>query len=375
MDGSIFLVDSGNRLTELRRSAYDSEDLLQKLLADHPEMLRAAAGSKGKLLLVRREHGVPDDPSGLGRWSLDHLFIDAEGVPVLVEVKRASDTRIRREVVAQMLDYAANGVAHWSIESIVGSYRATKLSQERDADADLAAFLDNGDADSFWRQVQSNLSSGRIRMLFVADRIPKELRRIVEFLNEQMRFAEVLAIEVEQFLEPNGLRSLVPRLVGATARAEAIKSISAAPEPYVEDNWLASLRARHGSPAYDGAKLAMDWLRQIGARLEPQRSGQSVAAAIRRPDGASVWPFFVRGANATFEISLQNLVKAPAYEAESARAHLLGKIKALSATSLNASQLLTGWPSVKLEELLKEELWNELKLLGQEIKAAIEAKA
>ena len=29
--------------------------------------------------------------------------------PTLVEVKRSSDTRIRREVVGQMLDYAANG--------------------------------------------------------------------------------------------------------------------------------------------------------------------------------------------------------------------------------------------------------------------------
>jgi hypothetical protein len=31
-------------------------------------------------------------------------------VPTLLEVKRSSDTRIRREVVGQMLDYAANGV-------------------------------------------------------------------------------------------------------------------------------------------------------------------------------------------------------------------------------------------------------------------------
>jgi hypothetical protein len=30
------------------------------------------------------------------------------------------------------------------------------------------------------------LQAGRIRMMFVADRVPDELRRIVEFLNEQM---------------------------------------------------------------------------------------------------------------------------------------------------------------------------------------------
>ncbi len=43
-------------------------------------------------------------------WALgiDHLYVDAAGVPVLVEVKRSTDTRLSREVVAQMLDYAAS---------------------------------------------------------------------------------------------------------------------------------------------------------------------------------------------------------------------------------------------------------------------------
>lgn len=38
--------------------------------------------------------------------------------------------------------------------------------------------------------------------------------RLVEFLNEQMRPAEVIAIEVDQFTSTNSLRTLVPRLVG-----------------------------------------------------------------------------------------------------------------------------------------------------------------
>jgi hypothetical protein len=60
-------------------------------------------------LLVTREAGIAL-PGGAGgsRWSLDHLFLDQDGIPTLVEVKRASDPRGRREVVAQMLDYAAS---------------------------------------------------------------------------------------------------------------------------------------------------------------------------------------------------------------------------------------------------------------------------
>lgn len=56
--------------------------------------------------------------AGGNRWSLDHLFLDQDAVPTLVEVKRSDDTRIRREVVGQMLDYAANGVVYWPAERL-----------------------------------------------------------------------------------------------------------------------------------------------------------------------------------------------------------------------------------------------------------------
>jgi hypothetical protein len=184
MKTSIFLIGADAQLTELRQADYGSEEMFQKLLADHPAMLGAAAGTKGKLLLVRREQPVPDRTDGAQRWALDHLFLDRDGVPVLVEVKRATDTRARREVVAQMLDYAANGVAYWPTDRIVEAYRDTAVALGRDPDSELSTFLDGNDPEAFWRQVESNLRSGRIRMLFVADRIPKELARLVEFMNE-----------------------------------------------------------------------------------------------------------------------------------------------------------------------------------------------
>lgn len=38
-----------------------------------------------------------------------------------------------------------------------------------------------------------------MRLLFVADRIPLELRAIVEFLNRQMRQTDVYAVELTQY--------------------------------------------------------------------------------------------------------------------------------------------------------------------------------
>jgi len=111
----MFLL-SGDDLVPMHEQAYDSEDRLQGWLAKYPDLLAGGdqlAGSPRRWLLVKREAGVPDQEAGGSRWSLDHLFIDQEAVPILVEVKRSDDTRIRREVVGQMLDYAANGVVYW----------------------------------------------------------------------------------------------------------------------------------------------------------------------------------------------------------------------------------------------------------------------
>jgi hypothetical protein len=58
-----------------------------------------------RFLLIEQECGVPAREAGADRWSIDHLFIDQDAIPTIVEVKRSSDTRIRREVVGQMLDY------------------------------------------------------------------------------------------------------------------------------------------------------------------------------------------------------------------------------------------------------------------------------
>jgi hypothetical protein len=65
-------------------------------------------------LPISREVGIPIREDGADSLSLDHLFLDQDAVPTLVEVKRSSDTRIRREVVGQMLDDAAHAVAYGS---------------------------------------------------------------------------------------------------------------------------------------------------------------------------------------------------------------------------------------------------------------------
>ena len=108
MSGVIFLVKDNNGLVELHEEPYEIEDHLQGLIAQYPALLsgeQVNTSAPRRWLLIGREVGVPDNESESNRWALDHLFIDQDGIPTLVEVKRREDTRIRREVVGQMLPF------------------------------------------------------------------------------------------------------------------------------------------------------------------------------------------------------------------------------------------------------------------------------
>src|SRR5882762_2705403 len=144
MAGRIYLLDGESNLIAMEEASYDSESLLQKLLADHPDLLagdQINAEEPRRWLLVTREMAVPGERDGAGRWSLDHLFLDQEAIPTLVEVKRSSDTRIRREVVGQMLDYAANAVAYWPVEEIKAKFESRCAADGSDPSEELSELL------------------------------------------------------------------------------------------------------------------------------------------------------------------------------------------------------------------------------------------
>ena len=286
----------------MREQPYDSEDLLQRLLAEHPSILAGDQFDRARparWLLVKREAGVPDGDAAADRWSLDHLFLDQDGVPTLVEVKRSSDSRIRREVVGQMLDYAANSVAYWPLGAIRSQFEATCLAAQRDSEECLAAFLSpEGDAagesiETFWQRVDTNLKAGRVRLVFVADEIPPELRRVVEFLNTQMNPAEVFAIEIRQFVG-SGVRTLVPAVIGQTAQAEARRSGRSSGGRWDRDTFFSTLRSRRGDRIAGIAEGLLDWSERNSMRIgwgSGTRDGSCFP--IVEKNGHQYYPYFL----------------------------------------------------------------------------------
>jgi hypothetical protein len=216
---SLFLRD-GDELIALAEQEYEAEDVLQELLAKYPELLPGDAMNPDdprRFVLIKREARV----AGM---ELDHLFVDQDAVPTLVESKRGTNTQVRREVVAQMLDYAANAAGEWSADKLSG-WLEERCAADGKAVADVLTDLDHsfeGDPE-FWAQVEQNLRDGKVRLLFVADEIPASLQRVVEFLNERMTPTEVLAAEVRQFVSADGKQLLQADLLGQTEKARVMK--------------------------------------------------------------------------------------------------------------------------------------------------------
>ena len=218
----VFVLTDQHQLVPMKSAHFVSEDEFQTLLVNFPELLSGDTAERytsRRWLLLNREQPVPAVDGGAGRWSIDHLFVDQDGIPTLVEVKRQTDTRLRREVVGQMLDYAANAVMYWSVEQLRADFHSKFPNPEEKIRDRLGPEID---PEAFWQNVKTNLQAGRIRLLFVADQIPSELKQIVEFLNTQMNPAEVLALELQQF-EGQGLKTIVPVLYGQTEEARVIK--------------------------------------------------------------------------------------------------------------------------------------------------------
>jgi hypothetical protein len=269
----VFVLSDVQGLVALTPSEFVNEDEFQQLLEKHPALLsgnQADVETTRRWLLIKREKSIPGEDGGSGRWSVDHLFVDQDGIPTLVEVKRQNDTRLRREVVGQMLDYAANAVVYWPVEQLRAEFEQSCAANATNPEEEIRDRLAlDGGAEVLWQRIKTNLQAGRIRMLFVEDRIPAELRRIVEFLNEQMDPAEVLALELRQF-QGEGLKTIVPMLYGQTEKAQPKKTVQ--PARQWDVSIFADIESRHGRDVLRIAQKIVEWIK-ANTHCCPVKSG------------------------------------------------------------------------------------------------------
>lgn len=344
MPDKLYLLKDDTSLFEMTEVSFPTEDAFQALLEKFPALLTdlgSGVETPRRWVLVKREAGIADRIDGGNRWSLDHLFLDQDGVPTLVELKRATDSRARREVVAQMLDYAANSVQWWRVGDLRAWFDESCLKAGKDPREVLSGLIQTEpvDSEAFWKAVESNLASGRIRMIIVADRLAPELERIVEFLNEQMRPATVLALELRPF--SNGAdKILSPRLIGDTARAAAQKSTSPRSVAGSIEDWFTELSIEPEHVAQ--LKKFRNLVEELGGRLV--LAGQSIAVEMK----TAIGPCNILYLRSYGKVALSGwmLRKIPGLEGEAERVKVFDDFEKAGFSLSN--KFANGEPNIKL---------------------------
>ena len=224
----VFLVGNNSACIAMEPVYCKNEDKeLQQLLENNLDLIpgeQINPEEPRRWLKIKREMSVEDPNTGGARWSIDFLLVDQSGLLTFVECKRFHDTRSRREVLGQMLDYTANGQFYWTSDVIRENLEKTAQASHVDLNEMILSFQpESGESvEAFLDLIDNNLQEGQVRLVFFMEEAPLELKSIVDFLNKQMERTEVLIVEAKQF-KKDEIKIVVPYLFGYTEQARRVK--------------------------------------------------------------------------------------------------------------------------------------------------------
>lgn len=189
------------------------EAWLQKLIHRCPELLPIGEIEPGFGSLVPICMELPTSAG-----PVDNLFMTPEGNLVLAECKLWRNPEARRQVVAQIMDYA-QAMAGWTYEDLsdaVGrsSHGVSSIYEAVSIDTDL-------DEDRFVDAVTRNLSLGRVHLMIVGDGIRSNAEKLANSLQRHPGFHFSLSmVEMPIFRLPDDSYIVTPRILVRTVNIE-----------------------------------------------------------------------------------------------------------------------------------------------------------
>lgn len=212
------LVGESGEPTPLRRVEFSdqaiAETFLQDLLHRAPETLPVDEldSSFGPLISLGREIS-----------NIDNLFISPNGRLTIVETKLWRNPEATRQVVAQILDYAAR-VSRWSYADLETKARTEALHPTPLGSQSLYDFVAARSEDvlpesEFVDAVQQTLRTGRFLLLIVGDGIRESIEPIVGSLhNHPQKLFTFGLVQLQVFEDPHagGGHLVVPQIVAHT---------------------------------------------------------------------------------------------------------------------------------------------------------------
>lgn len=302
---------------------------LQHLIAENPGLLPSDnRPEQRRWLLVTRE--LPITAEGTS-FSLDHLFLDEDGVPTLVESKLASNPQHRREVIGQALDYASWFAFDGS--EVIRRYLVARCGDAADDEVREAFGTDDEDefdVEAYWRRVDDQLRQGRMRLLFVGDSVSPLVRRVTEFLNRELRNVDVLAVEYAVWGDDAETRVLVPTVHGLSVDKRASSGPATPARVWTEEEWLAAFEQRNGVGISNGARRLIErWRGNESAGFHVVAGpgvGNNPAFHLYLVDAAKNWAPAIRILSTALRVPTDSLEKRHSWIGEDASMDFLKEL-------------------------------------------------
>ncbi len=355
---------------------FASEEELQTFLKEHPDLmpLEEVDLTAPPLLCIGWEVGLVSGAE-------DILYVDPSGLLTVVETKLRKNPEARREVVGQILEYAAQ-MSTWSAADV--ERQAEKFFASRECAAQYAGstlekalqlFVESTGAspefsyDDFLQQVQTNIERGHLRLVIAIDEPPEPLLRTVEFVNRFSERFEMYLIQLKQFRDGAKQQNIfVPALFGRVASTETKRRLPG--RPWDKERFLqqASEKSRQSLPVLERLiQLAEDEAAIAWGR------GPSVASfgcAFTAPDGKRVPAYWVM-ANGKMQFIFWTLNKRLNLQAIRAYRDALGGVKGMPREAIETDT----WRDVDVTVLRSETSWEAFRQAVEALKRAIENSA
>lgn len=194
----------GEKWSLVGPSDFSNERELHDRIVEVPEMLPLS----GQPQIVAAYREVP-----LGGGSADVVAFEANGRPVVIEVKLSQNAEARRAVVAQALAYAA-GLHGATVQELEEGILGSHLEGERLADA-IEEVTAGGefDRDEFYANLGAYLAEGGFRLVIVLDHAPEQLVRLTRYLEAITTDRIAVDLVTVSAYEVNGAQILLPQRI------------------------------------------------------------------------------------------------------------------------------------------------------------------
>lgn len=259
---------------------YD-EAWLRDLLFAHPEAVPVEEidPAFGPLVPVCTELDLR------GAGSADALFLNALGMPTLVECKLWRNPEARREVVGQILDYA-RALRRWTYADLQREAARSRRQQGFDLHAymreaggqselDQSAFVDN---------VTRNLARGRVLLLVLGDGIREGVEAIADYIQGTtgLHFTFGL-VEAQVFDLGGGQRIVQPRVLARTLIVNRTVVDLAAPELGIVE----PIDEESGLPAHIPPNERGSWMKEFWTEMLRDLRFDDAEQPMAKPIGQS----------------------------------------------------------------------------------------